>query len=198
MRYDSGLYRLGKRKTNGGIRIPDRGTPLGEGQYLRKEKNPVIGEAKIELIQNTALILANEFLFNLFYLINEYGRPFSTAKLSKELQLEESVLKDHVSVLVRLGFLSKTREKYYLVKEGKEALGFIKEGAGEIAPKPKIVFYDDYPVTYNDDSMTLIIKPNVASEPALQFSQPENNIVPESSDSNSIRSPEIGVSAGGA
>lgn len=81
--------------------------------------------------QRVSLILPNEFLFCIFYLLQEWGQPITSKKLAKDLGAKEKIVRDHLNLLLKLGVATKTGEKYRLTEMGKEAAQFITVAAGK-------------------------------------------------------------------
>ena len=88
-------------------------------------------ERQIEVTRKMSLVLPNEFLFCIFYLVQEWKQPISSKKLANDLRAGEKVVRDHLNLLVKLDLATKTGEKYRLSDMGKEAACFIKEAVGK-------------------------------------------------------------------
>ena len=93
-----------------------------------------LAESRIEVIRKTSFLLTNELLFCVLYYIHELAQPLSIMKIAKDLQVEEQLIQDHVSILARQGFISKQGNKYRVASIGREAVAFVVEGAGR-APR---------------------------------------------------------------
>lgn len=91
-------------------------------------------DMQISVASGMALIVPNDFLFTIFYLAGKWERPISALKLAKDLGTSETLVRDHLNLLVKLGFARSAGKKYELSELGKQGLSFLH---GAVSKKPQ-------------------------------------------------------------
>lgn len=90
---------------------------------------------RLSTLCKMSLVLTNEFLFCLLWLIHNWNRPVSSKKLALELRTDEQLLKDHLSLLLRSGFITVLKGKYRITEQGKEGITFLQRATGRMPSK---------------------------------------------------------------
>ena len=104
----------------------------------------ILATRRLSTVRKISLVLTNEFLFCVLWLIHHWNRPVGSKKLSLELRADEQLLKDHLSLLIGTGFVTLHKGKYRITEQGKEGIAFLKQATGKIMSKRG-------PVTAADD-----------------------------------------------
>ena len=91
-----------------------------------------VAERRIGIIGDISSVLANEFLFCVFYQICEWNRPISVRKLARDLGSEDDLIRDHLNILIHQGLIQKEGEKYRISESGKEGINFLREATGRV------------------------------------------------------------------
>jgi len=90
-------------------------------------------EQQIRAVELMSSILPNEFLFSICYLLGEWNQQVSLVKLCKMLNVaDEQLIRDHLSLLLKSGFLNKTGKQYEISRLGKEGLRLLNEAVGNL------------------------------------------------------------------
>lgn len=110
---------------------------------------------RFNTIQQTSLFLTNEFLFCILYVLYKLNRPVTSKKLAKDLNTEESLLRDHLNILTQNGFVRYEKKKYGITDRGKSGVDYARESVNKSASRHKpSVMADLYSVAVNYQSQS--------------------------------------------
>jgi len=98
----------------------------------------ILANQRLNTVQKTSLILTNEFLFCLLYILYDWNRPLTSKKLARDLAIQEKILVDHFNLLVQCGFVKYEKKKYRITETGKEGVAYAREAVGKTQYRYKL------------------------------------------------------------
>jgi len=131
----------------------------------RTEKTP---ERRVDLIRTISLVLSNEFLFCLLYLLHDYNRPVTLVKLAKDLRVEDLLLRDNLNILVGYKFVIKEGERYKITNDAIVGINFTRQAIGSASHQSHVVI--------NTDLYSEIILPEPTAGTLVTRSESEDEI----------------------
>jgi len=118
-------------------------------------------DAQTEIATKLGLVVPNEFLFTVFYLVNVWSKPISSIKLAKDLGASEQLVRDHLNLLVKLGLSVKQGQKYRSSELGMQGFTFINQSVRK-EPSPSLM-------TVNSDNVTEVFIGMISAAPQQEM-----------------------------
>jgi hypothetical protein len=86
-----------------------------------------MADVQIEVARSLGLIIPNEFLFITFCLASDWNKPITSIKLAKELGCSETLVRDHLNMLVTLNLFRKQGQRYTQTDLGRYLMLFLRQ-----------------------------------------------------------------------